>query len=46
MARASAPQARLYARFRRLTERKTSKNVVPAAVASELCGFLWAAMTA
>jgi transposase len=44
--RAWAAQTRLCARFRRLAARKNSKNVVAAAVARELCGFLWAEMTA
>lgn len=46
VARAWAAQARLCGRFRRLAQKKTSKNVVAAAVARELCGFLWAEMTA
>jgi len=46
VARAWAPQARLCGKFRRLAQRKNSKNVVTAAVARELCGFLWAEMTA
>jgi transposase len=44
--RAWAAQVRLCGRFRRLSARKNSKNVVAAAVARELCGFLWAEMTA
>jgi len=44
--RAWAAQVRLCARFRRLAARKNSKNVVATAVARELCGFLWAEMTA
>jgi hypothetical protein len=44
--RAWAAQVRLSGRFRRLAARKNSKNVVATAVARELCGFLWAEMTA
>ncbi|MDP9074923.1 MAG: hypothetical protein M3N98_12275 [Actinomycetota bacterium] len=44
--RAWAAQTRLCGRFRRLAARKNSKNVVAAAIARELCGFLWAEMTA
>ena len=44
--RAWAAQVRLCGRFRRLAARKNSKNVVATAVARELCGFLWAEMTA
>jgi len=46
VARAWTAQTRLCGRFRRLAAKKTSKNVVAAAVARELCGFLWAEMTA
>jgi transposase len=46
IARAWAAQLRLCGRFRRLAAHKTSKNVVVAAVARELAGFLWAEMTA
>jgi len=46
IARAWAAQLRLCGRFRRLAARKTSKNVVVAAIARELAGFLWAEMTA
>jgi transposase len=46
VARAWAAQLRLCGRFRRLAARKTSKNVVVAAIARELAGFLWAEMTA
>jgi transposase len=46
IARAWAAQLRLCSRFRRLAARKTSKNVVVAAIARELAGFLWAEMTA
>jgi transposase len=46
VARAWAAQVRLCGRFRRLAARKNSKNVVATAVARELCGFLWAEMTA
>lgn len=37
---------RLSRRFRQLAARKDSRNVVVAAVARELAGFLWAEMTA
>jgi transposase len=46
VARAWAAQVRLCGRFRRLAARKNSKSVVAAAIARELCGFLWAEMTA
>jgi len=46
IARAWAAQLRLCGRFRRLAARKDSKNVVVAAIARELAGFLWAEMTA
>jgi transposase len=45
IARSWAAQQRLCARFRRLSARKTSRNVVTVAVARELAGFLWAEMT-
>jgi transposase len=45
-ARSWTAQQRLCARFRRLSPRKTSRNVVTVAVARELAGFLWAEMTA
>jgi transposase len=45
IARSWAAQQRLCARFRRLSTRKTSRNVVTAAVARELAGFLWAELT-
>lgn len=45
-ARSWAAQQRLCARFRRLSTRKTSRNVVAVAIARELAGFLWAEMTA
>ena len=45
VARSWAAQQRLCARFRRLSARKTSRNVVTVAVARELAGFLWAEMT-
>jgi transposase len=45
-ARAWAAQVRLCGRFRRLAQKKNSKNVVATAVARELCGFLWAEMVA
>lgn len=44
--RAWAAQQHLCTKFRRLAERKSSKNVVVTAVARELSGFLWAEMTA
>jgi transposase len=44
--RAWAAQLRLCGRFHRLAARKTSKNVVVAAIARELAGCLWAEMTA
>jgi transposase len=46
VARAWAAQLRLRGRFRRLRARKTSTNIVAAAIARELAGFLWAEMTA
>ncbi len=46
VARAWGAQLRLCGRFRRLAQRKTSKNVVATAIARELAGFLWAEMTA
>ena len=46
VARAWAAQARLCGKFRRLAQKKNSKNVVATAVARELCGFLCAEMTA
>jgi transposase len=46
IARAWAAQLRLCGRFRRLAARKDSKNLVVAAIARELAGFLWAEMTA
>ena len=46
VARAWAAQVRLCACFRRLAARKISKNLVVAAIARELAGFLWAEMTA
>jgi len=45
-ARSWAAQQRLCGRFRRLSSRKTSRNVVTVAIARELAGFLWAEMTA
>ena len=45
-ARSWTAQQRLCSRFRRLSPRKTSRNVVVVAVARELAGFLWAEMTA
>lgn len=46
IARSWAAQQRLCGRFRRLSARKTSRNVVTVAIARELAGFLWAEMTA
>jgi transposase len=46
VARSWTAQKRLSGRFRRLSSRKTSRNVVTVAVARELAGFLWAEMTA
>jgi len=45
-ARSWTAQQRLCARFRRLSSRKTSRNIVTVAIARELAGFLWAEMTA
>jgi transposase len=45
-ARSWTAQQRLCARFRRLSSRKTSRNVVTVAIARELAGFCWAEMTA
>jgi transposase len=45
-ARSWAAQQRLCGRFRRLSARKTSRNVVTVAIARELAGFCWAEMTA
>jgi transposase len=45
-ARSWTAQQRLCARFRRLSARKTSRNVVTVAIARELAGFCWAEMTA
>ncbi len=44
--RAWSAQVHLCAKFRRLSTLKSSRNVVVAAVARELAGFLWAEMTA
>jgi transposase len=41
-----AAQQRLCARFRRLSARKSSRNVAAVAIAREPAGFLWAEMTA
>jgi transposase len=46
VARSWAAQLRLCGRFRHLAARKNTKNVVAAAIARELTGFLWAEMTA
>jgi transposase len=45
-ARSWTAQQRLCGRFRRLSARKTSRNIVTVAIARELAGFLWAEMTA
>jgi transposase len=45
VARSWAAQQRLCARYRRLSARKTSRNVATVAVARDLAGFLWAEMT-
>jgi transposase len=45
-ARAWKAQLRLTRRFRRLEERKNSRQVVVTAIARELAGFIWAEMTA
>lgn len=45
-ARSWTAQQRLCARFRRLSARKSSRNIVAVAIARELAGFLWAEMTA
>lgn len=45
VARAWSAQLRLCGRFRRLSAKKNSRNVVVTAVARELAGFLWAEMT-
>jgi hypothetical protein len=45
-ARSWTAQQRLCGRFRRLTGRKNSRNIVTVAIARELAGFLWAEMTA
>jgi transposase len=45
-ARSWTAQQRLCARFRRLSSRKTSRNIVTVAIARELAGFCWAEMTA
>jgi transposase len=44
-ARSWAAQQRLCSRFRRLSSRKTSRNIVVVAIARELAGFCWAEMT-
>jgi transposase len=46
LARAWKAQVRMCGRFRRLSARKESKNVVVTAVARELAGFLWGEMSA
>jgi transposase len=45
VARSWTAQQRLCARFRRLTARKASRNIVVVAIARELAGFCWAEMT-
>jgi transposase len=45
-ARSWTAQQRLCGRFRRLSTKKSSRNVVAVAIARELAGFLWAEMTA
>jgi hypothetical protein len=45
-ARSWTAHQRLCARFRRLSSRKTSRNIVVVAIARELAGFCWAEMTA
>jgi transposase len=45
VARSWTAQQRLCARFRRLSARKNSRNIVAVAIARELAGFLWAEMT-
>jgi transposase len=44
-ARSWTAQQRLCGRFRRLSARKTNRNIVTVAIARELAGFLWAEMT-
>jgi hypothetical protein len=44
--RAWAAQLHLCAKFRRLSERKSTRTIVVTAIARELTGFLWAAMAA
>ncbi len=46
VARAWHAQLHLCTKFRRLAERKTSRNIVATAIARELSGFLWAEMAA
>jgi transposase len=46
VSRAWRAQLHLCGKFRRLAERKSSRNVVVTAVARELTGFLWAEMAA
>jgi transposase len=45
-ARSWTAQQRLCGRFRRLSTKKSSRNIVAVAIARELAGFLWAEMTA
>lgn len=45
VARAWKAQQRLCRRFRQLAVRKECRTVVVAAIARELSGFVWAAMT-
>jgi transposase len=46
IARSWTAQQRLCGRFRRLSARKTSRNIVTVAIARELAGFCWAEMSA
>jgi transposase len=46
LARAWAAQLRPCGRFRRLAASKPSTNLVAAAIAGELAGFLWAEVAA
>jgi transposase len=46
IARAWAAQLQLCGKFRRLAERKSSRNIVVTAIARQLTGYLWAEMAA
>jgi transposase len=46
IARAWTAQLQLCGKFRRLAERKSSRNVVATAIARQLTGYLWAEMAA